>query len=77
MIVEWGKEGCIDDALQALSGATVGNSRLKPEMGPRYTISYRGQSLAFSPKAHPSDTIAAILEADINQLFDASVVKAT
>lgn len=73
MSVEWGRDGCIDDALQALSGATVGNGRLKPEMGPRYTISYHGQSLAFSPKKDPPDTIAAILEADINQLFEAQM----
>ncbi len=68
--IAWGPDGCIDDALQAISGATIGNGRLRPGVGTEYTLSHHDRALAFWPKGHPPDTAADILDGDIHTLFD-------
>ena len=69
MVVEWGNDGCITDALQALSGATIGNGRLKPGVGPGYRIGYKGHTLTFVKKGNLPNTATGILEGDIQHLF--------
>ncbi|MFQ5875669.1 MAG: tRNA (N6-threonylcarbamoyladenosine(37)-N6)-methyltransferase TrmO [Dehalococcoidia bacterium] len=69
MAVRWGRGGCINDALQGLSGATSGNGRLRPGPGSDYSISYKRRTLVFQPKPDLPDTVTGILEADISRLF--------
>ncbi len=69
MAVEWGEDGCINDALQALSGATLGSGRLRPGTGPGYVLSYKEHTLTFVPQAKLPETVAEIMDADIHHLF--------
>ena len=48
--VTWGPDGCINDALQAITGATSGNGRLNIGPGDEYVLSWQGRSLRFSPR---------------------------
>ena len=47
--VRWGPNGRINDALQAITGATSGNGRLEFGHGPGYTLSWSGRTLRFNP----------------------------
>ena len=70
MLIRWGKDGCINDALQALTGATHGNGRLMWGSDSGYAIAYQGQKLTFVPKEHLPDTVDGILEGDVHRLFE-------
>ena len=48
--VAWGPDGCINDALQAITGATSGNGRLDATGGPDYVLTWEGHSLRFRPR---------------------------
>ena len=48
--VAWGPDGCINDALQAITGATSGNGRLDSVLGSDYVLSWEGRSLRFRPR---------------------------
>ena len=48
--VGWGPDGCINDALQAITGATSGNGRLDASGGPDYVLSWDGRELRFRPR---------------------------
>ena len=48
--VKWGPDGRINDALQAITGATSGNGRLMPGRGSEYVLSWEGRELKFSPR---------------------------
>ena len=48
--VTWGPDGCINDALQAITGATSGNGRLNIGPGEEYVLSWQDRSLRFSPR---------------------------
>ena len=52
MRVAWGLDGCINDALQAITGATSGNGRLgRGWREPDYVVSWEGrESLRFRPR---------------------------
>ena len=45
MRVMWGPDGCINDALQAITGATSGNGRLDSVLGSDYVFRGRVESL--------------------------------
>ena len=48
--VTWGPDGCINDALQAITGATSGNGRLEMGSGDEYVLSWEGRELRFKPR---------------------------
>ncbi len=48
--VGWGPDGCVNDALQAITGATSGNGRLDAKGSPDYLLSWEGRSLRFTPR---------------------------
>ena len=48
--ITWGPDGCINDALQAITGATSGNGRLNIGPSEDYVLSWEGRSLRFSPR---------------------------
>ncbi len=48
--VGWGPDGCINDALQAITGATSGNGRLDAVLGSDYVLTWEGRSLRFRPR---------------------------
>lgn len=48
--VTWGPDGRINDALQAITGATSGNGRLDFGAGDDYALSWKGWSLRFTPR---------------------------
>ena len=48
--VTWGPDGRINDALQAITGATSGNGRLEFGAGDEYVLSWKGRSLRFTPR---------------------------
>ena len=50
MRVGWGPDGCINDALQAITGATSGNGRLDASGRPDYVLSWEGRELRFRPR---------------------------
>lgn len=70
VVVLLGQDGCICDALQGLCGATFGNGRLRVVGGREFGFRYRGRELLFSPKRHPSTPPQALLQMDLDQLFE-------
>ena len=48
--VGWGPDGCINDALQAITGATTGNKRLDASGGPDYVLTWEGRELRFTTR---------------------------
>ena len=48
--VTWGPDGRINDALQAITGATSGNGRLLVGSRDEYVLSWEGWSLRFTPR---------------------------
>lgn len=69
LTVIWGSDGCVNDTLQALSGATSGNARLEWSGNTFYTLRYQDQTLTFTLTDHPPATISDILDAPIDTLF--------
>lgn len=71
LVVHVGDNGCLADALQALSGATLGNGRLKVPRGRAFRLSYDGQRvLAFHLKDLPPELgVEEVLNAEIDDLF--------
>ena len=71
VIVHMGENGCIADALQALTGATLGNGRMKVPSGRAFRLTYANQKvIAFQPKELPPEFgIEDALNAEINDLF--------
>ena len=45
----WGPDGCINDALQAITGATSGNGRLDTGDGQDYVLSWEGTFAQVQP----------------------------
>lgn len=71
VVVHMGEDGCITDALQGLTGATLGNGRMKVPSGRAYWLAYaKAKVLAYHPKELPEETtVEDILQADIDDLF--------
>lgn len=71
MVVHLAEDGCISDALQGLTGATLGNGRLKVPSGRAFRLAYAKQKvLAYHPKELPPDiTVEQLLSANIEDLF--------
>lgn len=71
LVVHMASDGCVADALQGLTGATLGNGRMKVPGGRAFRLSYSDQKvLAYSPKDLPSQiSVADVLEAPIDDLF--------
>ena len=69
LVVTIGKNGHVADALQALSGATFGNGRLRWGGGPDFTLSYGGRHLHFSLKPLNGKDIDDIFAAEAQDLF--------
>ncbi len=64
-------DGCVTDALQGLSGATIGNGRMKVPSGRAFRLAYSGKKvLAYSLKELPPDTtVEDVLRAETGDLF--------
>jgi hypothetical protein len=71
VVVHMGDDGCIADALQALTGASLGNGRMKVPHGRAFRLGYAKEKvLAFHPRDLPEEVTAAeVLQADILDLF--------
>ncbi len=71
LVVHMGDNGCVADALQGLTGATLGNGRLKVPRGRVFRLAYDGKKvLAFHLKDLPADLgIEGVLDAAIDDLF--------
>ncbi|MHB1159439.1 MAG: tRNA (N6-threonylcarbamoyladenosine(37)-N6)-methyltransferase TrmO [Chloroflexota bacterium] len=71
LVVRMGDDGCIADALQGLTGATLGNGRMKVPGGRAFRLSYSGEkALAYYPRDLPADvTVERVLEMEIDELF--------
>ncbi|MCL4535276.1 MAG: tRNA (N6-threonylcarbamoyladenosine(37)-N6)-methyltransferase TrmO [Bacteroidetes bacterium] len=62
-------DGCIADALQALSGATLGSGRLKVPGGRVFRIARDREGLVFYPLDIGEMTADEVLDAPLEQLF--------
>lgn len=71
VVVHMGDDGCISDALQGLTGATLGNGRMKVPKGRAFRLGYaREKVLAYQPKDLPDGiTPDDVLSAEIEELF--------
>ncbi len=69
LIVSLGNEGCIADAVQALSGATFGNRRLICDGGSVFKFTYGDQSLHFVPKLIHGMSVEDVLTVGVDELF--------
>jgi tRNA (adenine37-N6)-methyltransferase len=71
LVLHMADDGCIADALQGLSGATLGNGRMKVPHGRAFRLSYDDKKvMAFQPRELPAGTgVEQVLEADIDELF--------
>lgn len=71
IVVHMGDNGCIADALQALTGATLGNGRMKVPSGRAFRLAYgRQKVLAYQPKVLPEGFgIEDALQAEIGDIF--------
>lgn len=68
--VHVGEDGCVGDAVQALSGATLGNRRLKWSASPDFVFSFAGRELRFRPGEPAQEQLESLLKADIEDLCD-------
>jgi hypothetical protein len=59
--VQVGADGCLADALQGMTGATLGNGRLTVAPGPTVTLRYPPHTWTFTPAYAPAspDTLLA------------------
>ncbi len=71
LVLHLGEDGCIVDALQGLTGATLGNRRMKLPGGRAFRLTYANQKvLAFHPRdLSPDVTVEEVLNAEIDDLF--------
>lgn len=71
LVVHMGEGGCMADALQALTGATLGNGRMKVPGGRAFRLSYGTEKmLAFQPRELPAEFgVEDVLKAGIDDLF--------
>ena len=71
VVVHLGEDGCVSDALQGLTGATLGNGRLKVPGGRTFRLAYGNRRvLAYHPRDLPPDTtVEGVLAAEIDDLF--------
>ncbi len=70
LTVAVGDDGCVADALQALSGATFGNRRLGVQSGPAFRLSCRGETLVFTPRPLAVTALDEIWRRESEALFD-------
>jgi tRNA (adenine37-N6)-methyltransferase len=64
-----GRDLCIADALQGITGATLGNGRLKVPGGRKFRIVYRNMSIGFIPLPVQEEDPAEVFWYDPEQLF--------
>lgn len=71
VVVHMGDNGCIADALQALTGATLGDGRMKVPSGRAFRLAYGGEKvLAYQPKELPPGFgVEEVLDAEMDDLF--------
>lgn len=69
LIVTLGRDGCIADGLQALTGATFGNGRLKAGRSQGFSVAWGAQRLSFTTKAEAVTGVDAILAEESTRLF--------
>ncbi len=65
-----GRDGCIADAVQALSGATFGNNRLTQKDGDAFVFRFGKRELEFWPRELEHKQTEDILAADIEDLCE-------
>jgi tRNA-Thr(GGU) m(6)t(6)A37 methyltransferase TsaA len=65
-----GLDGCVADALQALSGATFGNGRLVVGAEPVFRFRHGRRELTFGLRDHGAGSPDEVMSRDIDQLFD-------
>lgn len=68
--VTLGHDGCVADAVLALSGATFGNRRLGSRIAEAFSFLYEGHELTFRPKISTSVSIEDVPVQDLEALFD-------
>jgi tRNA-Thr(GGU) m(6)t(6)A37 methyltransferase TsaA len=61
LAVQVGDDGCLADALQGATGATLGNGRLTVAPGPTVTLRYPPHTWTFTPAYAPAAAPAALL----------------
>ena len=66
--ITWGPDGCINDALQAITGATSGNGRLNIGTGEDYVLSWEERSLRFSPRVEGL-RVEEVLDAELGEVM--------
>jgi tRNA (adenine37-N6)-methyltransferase len=71
VVIHMGSNGCITDAMQGLTGATLGSGRMKVPGGRAYRLSYDNQKvLAYTPRDLSEDVVVEdVLQAKIDDLF--------
>jgi tRNA-Thr(GGU) m(6)t(6)A37 methyltransferase TsaA len=71
VVVHMASDGCIADAMQGLTGATLGNHRMKVPGGRAFRLAYRDQKvLAYTPRELPAAMNAEdVLRAEVDDLF--------
>lgn len=74
LIVSLGRDGCIIDAIQALSGATFGNKRLVLGGDLGFTFTFLDQRLTLAPKALLSESVEEVLSIGVDELFHDQVL---
>ena len=65
--VAWGPDGCINDTLQTITGATSGNGRLDTGGRQDYVLSWEGRSLRFRPRE--GLRVEEILSAELGEVM--------
>ncbi|MCL5960140.1 MAG: tRNA (N6-threonylcarbamoyladenosine(37)-N6)-methyltransferase TrmO [Chloroflexi bacterium] len=75
LVVTVGRNGCVADTLQALSGATFGNGRLEVSADPLFRLSYRNRELVFSLKERSGESLEKILTQEVDSLFEIREVR--
>lgn len=69
VLLHVGADGCIADGLQAVSGASLGNGRLKVPGGRTYRLTFRDMGLAYYPQEIEGMSPDEALAADLADLF--------
>ena len=66
--ITWGPDGCINDALQAITGATSGSGRLGFGAGDEYVLSWEGRLIRFRPRGDGL-RVERVLNAELGEVM--------
>ncbi len=68
--VTMGRDGCVADAVQALTGASLGNKRMRCGNSAVFYLSYGGQTRSYTPLANADRAVEELLSLPAEALFD-------